>query len=578
MSASSFVGLGAFALTFAAAGYGLLAALHGIPTPRGAASELGRAYLLGVAGLGSLLTLQVIAGLELSRWSIAVTAAVLVVGGGVVGRRRGSRTELPTPPVGWLAYLLGAIALALAVVVLEAYFRAGRLQGLFGWDAGSFWVPKAEAIFYTGGLDGTHFATLPGPSYPPLVPVLQAAFFELRGEVDIVALHLLYWSFLVGFVGAGARVLSRVASPALTWGGILLLVAAGQVTNDALTPQADLLMDALVALAVLCLVVWLVHRDPSLYATAVVFLAAAVLAKREALLLVACVVGALLVATIRKLRWSWPFLVVLAAVPILVSLPWRVWFTRRSLPGDGPEAGVAELLDSLDRLGPAAWLVARAMVDIDRWPLILAVALLAAITALLAGERAVPVFALSFLAFSALGFVWVMWAFPSLPLTENGAVNPIRRLVGAALVPAALLAPVVMQRGLDRLALSRLRPPSARLRLATTTLVALAAVGYPAAVLALDGAPRFPSRSDCATLADPDSGEFVLVYDRRGSLAAASAVRERLTEMGFVGAEVRADGCGRWEVANPTVLTLEQAVGHIADARRVGFEPRLERS
>jgi hypothetical protein len=59
-------------------------------------------------------------------------------------------------------------------------------------------------------------------------------------------------------------------------------------------------------------------------------------------------------------------------------------------------------------------------------------------------------------------------------------------------------------------------------------------------------------------------------------LREATAIRDRLVAAGFVDAQVRGDGCGRWKVVNPGVETLEQARGHVADARRFGVDPELE--
>jgi hypothetical protein len=461
-------------------------------------------------------------------------------------------------------------------VVVEAYFRAGRLHGLFGFDAGAFWVPKATSLHATGGLDEMHFTALPGPSYPPLVPVLQAAFFEVRGGVDAVGLHLVHWSFLVGFVAASARLLLRVADPVLVWGTILLLLVAGQATKDALTPQADVLLDILLAIGVVLVAAWLLDQRRSTFVASLVFVGALGLVKREGYLLAACLAVAVLVARRPRGRSSWGYAALLGIVPFVVALPWRVWFTRRSLSGEAPEVGVTNLLDYADRIPPASWLVLRSFADVDIWPAVLVVAVVAACAALLAGDRVLPVFALAFLCLAFAGFVWIMWAVPSLPLTQDNALNPISRLVGGALLPVALLCPIMLQRVLDATGWPALPAPTPHRRAAAIAAVVAVAVAYPVAVLAFDGMPRFPSRADCAELAASDEA-FVLVYDHRARLTAARAVRERLVEVGFGDAEVRADGCGGWEVVNPGVETREQARGHIEDARRVGFEPRLER-
>jgi hypothetical protein len=574
------LGLAAFVGVFTFAGYGVLVALQGHGPWRQLPRDLGLAYLLGVAALGSLLTLQVVIGIPLSVASILISASVLCIGGVVVGRRRvvGRPPALrSTRPA---EYVVAAGLVVLTLIVLAASFRAARLQGLLGWDAGSFWVPKAEAIFFTGGLDETHFTTLPGPSYPPLVPVLQAVFFHLGGGVDVVGLHLAYWSILAGFVAAAVRLLSPLARPALAWAGVLLVIVADQLATEADNPQGDVLMDLLLGLGVLCLIRWLVGRERGLFAGCLVFLCAAALVKREALLVIVCIAVALFVAEARRLRTIWPWALALVVVPFAVTVPWRVWFTRRSLPGDGPEAGPLALFDHLDRVLPSVRLVLEAMADPVLWSVIFVVGVLTVVAALFSGERRISVFALTFLVLATAGFVWVMWSFPSLPLTKTGALNPIPRLVGAALVPLALVVPILLTEVVRRtVPESGGGVPTARLRASTVATAAVLVLAYPAAVLAFSGAPRFPSRDDCAALASPvEDGSFLAVYERHESLRAALETRDRLLEMGFTGTEVRSDGCGRWEVANPSVVTVDQARGHAEDARRAGFDLRLERA
>ena len=88
----------------------------------------------------------------------------------------------------------------------------GAALGPLRWDAWSFWVPKAKAIYFFGELDEQFFTELPGASYPPLVPVLDAAAFHVMGGPDVVTLHAQYWLLGVGFVWALAG-LSPSACP-----------------------------------------------------------------------------------------------------------------------------------------------------------------------------------------------------------------------------------------------------------------------------------------------------------------------------------------------------------------------------
>ena len=105
-------------------------------------------------------------------------------------------------------HFVAAVGIA-AAESLEAFFRVARLSGLYWWDAWSFWVPKAKAIYGLGKLDVEFFTTLPGSSYPPLVPVLDAAAFHAMGSADVVTLHVQYWLFGVGFVWALAGILAE---------------------------------------------------------------------------------------------------------------------------------------------------------------------------------------------------------------------------------------------------------------------------------------------------------------------------------------------------------------------------------
>jgi len=46
--------------------------------------------------------------------------------------------------------------------------------------------------------------------------------------------------------------------------------------------------------------------------------------------------------------------------------------------------------------------------------------------------------------FGVAGFTWITWSFPSLPITENPALNPVIRSVGALVVVSAGLVPLLL--------------------------------------------------------------------------------------------------------------------------------------
>ena len=111
--------------------------------------------------------------------------------------------------------------------------------------------------------------------------------------------------------------------------------------------------------------------------------------------------------------------------------------------------------------------------------------------------------------------------------------------------------------------------------LAIALIVAVPLVAYPAVVVA-DGA-RFPSRDDCIKIAPPDTTEALdLVFGRRDTQGEAEVLREQVAGIGYVDAELRRDGCGRWEVLYDGITSWSQGVESRAEARGAGLEAELE--
>ena len=567
MTAGALIGVAGFVLLVGAVGYAAAAAF----APSSFAPSPALAYPTGLAALGVALTLEVIVGVPFGRASILLTAVAIAVATALVARRRGRRL-VPGRPAGWAIATPAAVGLAALVVVLEAAFRAARLQGVFGWDAGSFWVPKAEVLYVLGDLDEALFTALPGPTYPPLVPVLQATALTIVGSGDPFVLHLVYWSILVGFAVGVCALVTRDAGLTVAVGTVLLVATAGEVRGNATTPQGDFLMDVFLAFAAVLTLLWIRTRDLAFVRFALPFVAAAALTKREALLFAACLGAAALAASLRRWRTTWAWSVAIPATAVVAWLPWSVWFARRDIGGNGPEAGLLDLLDHLDRVGPVVRLAARTLVDPEHWSVLFVVVVLCVVAGYASGDREGAVFLGSFVLLSLLGVVWIEWSVTSLPLTQTASLNPIVRTVGVVLVPATCCAPVVASQAFERFRTWE-RGHTRRLALVAVAVVALA---YPAVVLAVDGAPRFPTRADCADVLDPPREPFELVYARRESLREATAIRDRLVGAGFVDAELQADGCGRWKVVNPGVERLDQVPGHVADARKFGVDPQLE--
>ena len=454
MTVRSLVGLVALNLFALGVGAGLLWGLRGWRSWWELARLAGLAYMLGIAGLGVALTLVLVAGIPYSLATILLTGLVLAAAGLVVGRRLGRlRPVLGTGPrrVG----LAGAALAVLVVVYLEALFRAARLSGLYAFDAWSFWVPKAKAIYFFGGLDEQFFSELPNATYPPLVPTLEASAFHFMGSPDVVTLHVQFWFFLAGFVAAAAGLLATRVPPVLLWTFALLALVSPRVVGRTLEPQADFTLDYLFALAALLVVLWLLERRPWQLAAATLFLGAVMLTKREGQLLAACVVAAALVASWRDWRIAWPRLGLASACALALALPWRFWYVSHDLTGEFPSSGGTGLLDNLDRAWPSFQSVLTSAFSADLWTVVLPLVIVAVVLAFIAGARVLPVYAMLVYTFALAGFTWGIWSFVELevPIEQDEAINPVVRLSASLVVLSAALVPLLLDaawRGTDR--------------------------------------------------------------------------------------------------------------------------------
>ncbi len=581
MTVRAIVGLFGLNLGLLAVGIAVLYALR----PYRSVGEVGRlgglAYLLGVAATGVVFTFELAVGLPLGLTGMVATLVVLPAVASAVGARRGHR--LPVFSVGPIrlptVHPVAALAGAGLILYLETLFRAGRLNGLFEWDGWSFWVPKALAIHEYRGLDEAWFTTLPGASYPPTVPAFEAAAFHFMGAVDPITLHLLFWGFHAGFLWAVLGLLSPRVRKTILVPCLLALAVLPNIVWRVLNPQGDLLVGQLVVAAALLVLLWLDERRPWHLPAATVLLAGAMLTKREGLLLAACLIAAAATASWSSRRRDWPRLAAVLGAAFLLSLPWRIWFTVNGLPSDAPDGGFLGILDHLDRGWPAFQLSVRTHLSVDLWFFACVLLLVGAVLAAIAGHRRIGAFAATFLGLAILGSMWVVWSIPELPLTQDGAVNPIVRLVGSSALFAAAVLPLLLERAwassapvpsLERA--KRLAPPLPR------TTGALVLVGalllYPAALLA-SGPPVFPSTSDCRP-APTSEGTLRAVFGRFSTMQEAIALVARVREVGYTQANAEPDGCGLVRVAVHGVTSIAGGRDLQREAGTVDLHPTLE--
>ena len=198
-------------------------------------------------------------------------------------------------------------------------------------------MPKAKVIYFFGSIDPALFKELPNSSYPPLVPVLDAAAFKLMGSPDVVTLHVQFWLFGVAFVWALAGLLAEHVPDWILWPFVLLVLVAPRIGTRFFITEADLFLDFLFVLASVLLFTWLRDRDRWRLVTGVVLICGAVLTKREGMLLAALLLFTTFAVTVRERGSAWRSLAVATVAVILVAAPWRSGVARWP-PGGHPLA------------------------------------------------------------------------------------------------------------------------------------------------------------------------------------------------------------------------------------------------
>ena len=443
MTLRAIAGLVAVNVGFAALGLAFLYAWRGFPRWQDLLRLAGLGHLLGVALFGVVWTQLLVLGVPFDGWSVVATLALGVAGGCVAGSIL--RRPLPRSAVGprltTLALLVTATGVALVGLLFEALFRAARLQSLQAFDAWAFWVPKAKALYFFQGLDEQVFTVSAGPTYPPLLPIIDAAAFHAMGSVDVVTLHLQFWFLLVGAVAALAGCLYRHVAAWLLWPSLLVVLVVPRFGERLLTPQADVLVDVFFVLAAVLVALWLDDGQGWRLAAAAVLLAGATVTKREGLLFAAVVICAGIVASWRSPRRAWPLLGA-AALVVATAIPWRLWYSARDLSGEAPSdlglgASAGRAVDSLR-------LSLDVLLETALWSLVPYLLVLALAMGLAWGNRRLAAYFGLVLGMAFLGGAWVTYSYPDLAITANEALNPIVRYTGALVILAAGAMPLLL--------------------------------------------------------------------------------------------------------------------------------------
>jgi hypothetical protein len=574
VSIQAIVAVAALNAIYLFVGGSLLWVVRGAATWIDVVRLLGLAYIVGLVLTGLTWSFLLIAGVP---FSLAVVLGVpVLVAAGLLALGRARRRSVPRGARvdGGSSLVVTAVGVAAAGVLLEALFRSARLSGLYWFDGWSFWIPKAKAIYFFGGLDQQFFTELPGPSYPILVPTLDAAVFHVVGSPDVVTLHLQYWLFALGFVWALAGLLAERVPPWILWPCVLLLLVAPRIGRRFQITEADLFLDYLFVLAAVLVALWIVDDDRWRLVVAALLLCALVNTKREGLLLATVLVAAALIAMSLQWRSRWRAIGILALVTAAAAVPWRVWYVSRDVEGESGSQGLIRG-DGRDLLWPSVRRSLDVLWDPGYWNLIVPLFIGALVVAVLARVGRLAVFSGVLVALVVTGGIWATWNFSQ---TGAGFVlggNFVIRFMGAAALLCAAAAPLLLSAAWPATRSEPRAGASRRVGLAAA-IVTLPLLAYPAITIAADGLPRFPTRDDCSRPAPADAPDVEVVYGRFDDPRSADELLARLTAVGFVGAEIAFDPCGRWKVSYDSIASFEQGEELAEQVRSAGFEASVE--
>jgi len=196
----------------------------------------GLAYMSGIASVGVLSTLMLMAGLALRWWQVLILCALLA-SLGLVNRER------PEPAGGKTDWRLAGPLGGLLGGYLVVLFAQCLFQPLNSWDAWAKWTMKARAIVLLGGLDTSVFANHAYQplvlDYPMLIPGLEAMDFRFMGRLDTMVIHVQFWLLLVGFLVAAYELLHDRVPQSLLWPSLLLVGTAPALAENLTSAYGD---------------------------------------------------------------------------------------------------------------------------------------------------------------------------------------------------------------------------------------------------------------------------------------------------------------------------------------------------
>jgi hypothetical protein len=174
---------------------------------------LGRSWLLGCAVLSMALHLPLAVDGHMTHWSFGLAAAAclfasLLFVGDCWKKRSIARWG------GWLVDLPWPGRLVAGAILIAATSHAVQTE-LTGYDARSAFALKARILYDTGDLTGEDFRDINrvnfNPTYPLLVPLIEAESYWCQASYQHPGLRLLFVGFLLSTVSVLAAELRRFA-------------------------------------------------------------------------------------------------------------------------------------------------------------------------------------------------------------------------------------------------------------------------------------------------------------------------------------------------------------------------------
>lgn len=391
-------------LLMLAGGLGVLPLLGVAHSWRSLLYRSGLAYLCGLVLAGILAAHLALVHVSFGWIGLGVLAALSTAV--CSWRLRGTERPAVQRPA-WLD-VAGFVVLA---AVLADYLRAFRVAPLNRYDAWAIWALKSHALYSFGWADPAVFAgasyRFANLDYPLWLPSLEAIDFRAMNAFDTRLLHVQFLFVLLAALLALFSLLRDRAHPAVLWLTLLSVALAPSAFDQLLTAYADLPLALVFAVGVAAAGRWVITSESWALALATFCCAGALLTKNEGSLFVLTIFVALLLVAHRR----WRAIAIAGAVDVAVLLPWRIYVHVHHLRDINYSFGDSFRYDHLHGrlgVGPIAFrTLGEQMVDPRQWGLLGPVFLALILVALVAGARALPVFAAVWTGIAWLGLSWI---------------------------------------------------------------------------------------------------------------------------------------------------------------------------